>query len=111
MELRNLTPHDITIVNRETGEKRIVPTSGTVSRLTSKTVITDFIDLDGFIVEMTETRFGDIENLPGPKDGVIYIVSRPVADQAKDRDDVRIPNELIRDDNGAVIGCYSLGRV
>lgn len=112
MKLINLTPHDITLVNRENNEiTLVIPASGVIARLKSETVVTGQVTIDGFDVELTETRYGKIENLPDPEDGVIYITSSLVAGQCPDRSDVRIPNESVRNDKGQIIGCYSLGRV
>lgn len=112
MKLVNLTPHDITLINRNNNENTLViPASGVIARLSSKTVVTDMVTIDGFYVDLTETRYGEIENLPDPEDGTIYIVSSLVAGQCPDRSDVRIPNESVRNDKGQIVGCYSLGRV
>ena len=114
----NLTPHAITFVNDE-GEARLtVEPSGTVARLKAETVQTG--EVDG--IPVTETRYGAIEGLPAPSvvpadagaaesEMTIYIVSSLVAAQCGDRKDVFIPNESVRDDQGRIIGCKSLGRI
>lgn len=61
-------------------------------------------------VDINSTKFGEIKDLPALQDGVLYIVSRIVA-SASDRDDLVIPNDLVRDDDGQVIGCRALAKV
>jgi hypothetical protein len=41
----------------------------------------------------------------------LYIVSRVVAEAARDRDDLVVPDNVIRDDQGRVIACRALARV
>lgn len=42
---------------------------------------------------------------------VLFIVSRVVAEAAKDRDDLLIPDDVARDEEGRVIGCRALARI
>lgn len=101
----NLTPHTINFIN---GDDTIaVPASGTIARLTTQTV--QIGDING--IPVTTTVFGDVENLPDPSPDTVYIVSSLVAQACRDRDDVYIPNESVRDDQGRIIGCKSLGRI
>lgn len=60
---------------------------------------------------MTETVFGEVEGLPETQEGTIYVVSSLVAQRVPNRTDVFIPNESVRDDQGRIIGCKSLGRI
>lgn len=101
----NLTPHTINFIT-EVGTINIQP-SGTVARLSTKTVTTG--EING--IPVTETVFGEIEDLPEPETDTIYIVSSLVASRCQSRKDVFIPNESVRDDQGRIIGCKSLGRV
>lgn len=45
-----------------------------------------------------------ISGLPAPQAGTYYIVSTLVAQAAKDRDDLIVPANLVRDEHGVVIG-------
>lgn len=105
MNIVNLTPHAIKFII-ETGTTTIQP-SGIVARLSTKTVVTG--EING--IPVTETVFGDIENLPAPETDTIYIVSSLIAGRCKDRNDIFIPNESVRDGQGNIIGCKSLGRI
>ena len=105
MTIMNLTPHAINFV-MEGGIVTIEP-SGAIARVSTKTVVIG--EING--IPVTETQFGELENVPAPSEDVIYIVSSLVAQRCKDRDDVFIPNESVRDEAGRIIGCKSLGRI
>lgn len=102
----NLTPHTITFI-LPNGEKMEIPASGQLARVSVRTETVG--EIDG--IPVTTSVFGNVEGLPAPKDGVIYVVSSLVAGRVLERSDVFIPNESIRDENGRIIGCRSLGRI
>jgi hypothetical protein len=52
-----------------------------------------------------ETSYGDVEGLPEPMQGVLFIVSRLVKQAVPDRKDCVVPCEVLRDTHGHVIGC------
>lgn len=123
MKIINLTPHEINIhipnvwdmeglpnleMNVDHGITTVtIPASGTIARCkTERKVIGN---IDG--IQITSTVFGEVEGLPEPKEGVVYIVSSLVAQAAKDRTDVFIPDDTVRDEQGNIIGCRSLGRI
>ena len=113
MKFVNLTPHAIVFFQRNLEEQTMnklmtVQPSGQVARVAAKTVVIS----EGFDgVPVTATEYGEVEGLPAPEEGTIFIVSSLVAGRCKDRDDVFIPNESVRDGEGRIIGCLSLGRV
>lgn len=99
----NLTPHMINVVG---GIQ--FPASGTVARVTAVSQAVEEVKHDGKVVLLTKTIFGKVENLPEPIEGTRYIVSTMVAQAAEGRHDLLTPGELVRDDQGNVIGCKSL---
>lgn len=104
VEFVNLTPHPITLV-RENGETTTIPPSGVVARVAVKRE--KIGELNGFPVH--RSIFGEVEGLPEPQDGVVYIVSFPVlqALQGKRSDVVApdtTPQGAVRDENGQIIG-------
>lgn len=107
MKFTNLTPHAITFLAEDGSVLRTVEPSDTLARVSTKTVTIG--DIDG--IPVTATEFGEVEGLPEPEDGTIYIVSSLVAQRVPNRGDVFIPNESVRDDKGRIIGCRSLGRI
>lgn len=109
MKIVNLTPHTITLVT-ESGNIVVDP-SGTLARVRATTVRIGEVDVNGIKVPLTSTRYSNVEGLPAPEEGTLYIVSSLVAGRVTERDDVVIPNESVRDDKGRIIGCKSLGHV
>lgn len=109
MEIRNLTQHIICIcddVGRIIGElypygdvARVAEIPGTQLHLKYYT---------GDEIFYTAREWGEVENLPKPEKGVIFIVSRLVAQQCIGRSDIFSPGTGLRDgpvrENGKIIG-------
>lgn len=104
MVIRNLTPHDITIYDEIMRVVKVIPSSGVV-RLSSK--IVGVANADG--IRITKTCYGEPEGLPKFKNGTYYIVSQLVKAALPKRKDLLVPAEVVRDENGNVLGCRSLG--
>ena len=109
-EVVNLTPHDVNIYYKD----RLIctfPPSFIVARCQKETKVVGYCQLGlGKYVQITETKFGDVDGLPEPKEGVLLIVSKLVAEKYKGiRNDLVITNGHIRVNNGEVKGCSSLG--
>jgi hypothetical protein len=107
MNVVNLTPHAINIVDGEGKTTREYPPSGQIARLASR------IERDGCLDDGTPLSrqvFGQPEGLPDPAGDTAYIVSQLVVGAAPDRRDLYYPAELVRDSAGRVVGCGSLGR-
>lgn len=107
MNIVNLTPHPVNFVAADGTPVRTVDASGKLARVVAKTVTVG--DVDG--IPVTATDFGDVEGLPDPTPGTIFVVSSLVAQRVSDRDDVFVPNQAVRDASGRIIGCQSLARV
>ena len=106
--LVNLTPHDITFVNTSVENPiLVVGPSGLVARVSSE--IEEAGRING--IPVTKTVYGEVVDLPEPKEGIVYIVSSLVAQRCPDREDVFVPADPVRDDKGRIIGCKSLGRI
>lgn len=103
MKLINLTPHDV-VLRLEEGREKIYPSEGNARVTTHSEVVGQ---VDG--VEIVSQQYGDIDGLPSPQDGVLYIVSLVVrqAAQAQGRDDVISPDTspqgAIRDGEGRIV--------
>lgn len=104
MEIKNLTPHAITICNNAGEVIRVFQSEGLV-RLKASTVNAG--QIDG--VPVSNTIFGEPEGLPEYTDGKFYIVSQIVKSALPKRLDLLVPAEIVRDLNGQIIGCKSLG--
>lgn len=99
----NLTPHDIVV-----GDVTI-PASGNIARCAT---ITEPVDVPGCPVPVVRQYFGAVEGLPAPAPETMYVVSMVCAQAVGDsRDDVYIPGEQIRDEDGKIIGCKSIARL
>ena len=104
MELVNLTPHDINLIN-EAGEPVLVKASGMLARckVTTEKVGT----ING--IKVNVSHFGDIEGLPAPEAGKVYIVSAMILTALHgERSDVLGVSEYIRDEEGKIVGAKAL---
>lgn len=99
----NLTPHQINII-ADDGKVVSIPPSGQVARVAQTREPRGSIDG----ITVTYSTFGDVEGLPDPQDGVIYVVSGLVLSAVPDRTDVFAPGEAVRDGEGRVIGARGL---
>lgn len=107
MTIINLTPHEVNFVSADDKKILDVPASGMIARVCVQTSVVG--TFNG--IPVTQNLYGDVENLPEPQPGTIYIVSLPVAQRVPERDDVFLPNELVRDGSGVIKGCKSLGHI
>ena len=122
MKIVNLTPHEVRVYcpvidemsNGEQvnyGDNVVVFPSEGVARLGVKTDVVDWIDG----ITITKQAFGTPEGLPEEEldgDGTpvrFYIVSQVMASALPERCDLLYPADLVRDEEGKVIGCKSLG--
>ncbi|NMA58397.1 hypothetical protein [Clostridium cochlearium] len=105
----NCTPHDVNLIT-ENGNITF-PRSGIIPRLTEQQVKINSINSNGIEIDIMEKSFNEPEGLPEPQENTIYIVSALVAGAVKNRNDLFIPNDTIRDDQGRIIGCRSLARI
>lgn len=103
MNIVNLTPHQVT-VRTESGDRVFEP-SGQVARVAVTSVQTD--EIDG--IPVVSQTYGQIEGLPEPQEGTIFIVSMVVrqAAQEKGRTDVVSPDTspqgAIRNEQGQIV--------
>lgn len=111
--IRNLTPHELTLFSG--GE--VVAKLPSVGSARVKTSLTPMAPLtaDGYPWPTVATKFGALEGLPEPEDGVFLVVSSLAAEAAaregRSVDDLLTPAELVRDEGGRPIGCRALSRV
>ena len=106
-EIVNLTPHPLNIVDEEGNV--ILSRDGCQNppRLQEERTHTGYL----VGVPTFKVRLGKIENLPEPNGDTIFVVSRPVAEASRDRDDLFIPDQLVRDEKGSVIGAKGLAQL
>ena len=100
MKIVNLKPHTIKIINSEIRE---IPSSGTV-RISEVSVPVG--EIDGIL--LVKKTYGRAEGLPEPQPDTIYIVSAMVRAAYPERTDLASPGDLVRNEQGNVIGCRNL---
>lgn len=99
----NLTPHALNI-QREDGTMLEIPPSGTVARVTETREARSSVAG----IAVTAAVYGEVENLPEPQTGTIYVVSALVLQRTTNRPDVFAPGPALRDEAGKIIGCVGL---
>lgn len=106
MKVKNCTPHPIDIWDAESSRVlRTVPRSDIVIRLKETN---EYIgEAEG--IPICRTTYGEPLDLPGQEPGTLLIVSVLVKNALPDRNDLVVPVNLVRDDEGHIIGCRSLG--
>ena len=99
MKLINLTPHDV-VVEYKDGTRKVYPSSGQVARVEIEDVCVGHIN--GLPVYKGKPK--KLVGIPNPQDGVLYIVSLFVLQNAN-RDDLISPDtsNVIRDDEGKIV--------
>jgi hypothetical protein len=106
MTFINCTPHPITLIGSDNEVLFTLPKGQVVPRLSQSTKQVDVVQG----VSITETQFGETQELPAPVEGMLLIVSRLILAANSNRADLVVPNELVRDSDGNIIGCKSLAR-
>lgn len=97
-----------------TTEVAVIPPSGQTARIaTTPAPAGDGVaTIDGVDIPVSGVGYGQLAGLPEPVDGVLYVVPLLTALAApSDRTDLLVPHEQVRNGEGTVIGCASLGRV
>lgn len=99
MKLINLTPHTLKI----SGYGDIEP-SGYVARV--NTYLSQIDEVEG--IPLLVSRSEGLSNLPEPEPNTMFIVASLVRTYVPHRKDVCSPSKLLRNKQGAVIGCSAL---
>lgn len=105
MKIVNLTPHVVNVLDEDGSVVKTFPSETlngvALPRLEVKRQLVG--NVDG--IPYTLASYGEPENLPEPKDGVLLIVSGLVRTALEDRKDLISPGDLVRDESGRPIGC------
>jgi hypothetical protein len=102
MRIVNLTPHPVNLLV----DGAMVEVSSTGLARCSVT-IEELSQVAG--IRIVRTLYGQVQGLPEPEEGTIYIVSALVlAALAGSRDDVFAPADYIRNEAGQVVGAKAL---
>lgn len=107
-ELRNYTPHNPLTYWPEGGEPVVLPQLGS-ARCRESIRANGSFDAQGDYPRAV-ISYGEVEDLPGPEPGVVYVVSQLVVRAHPERTDLAFPAGLVRDDEGTIIGFSVLAR-
>lgn len=109
MEIINLTPHKINIVDNDGKLIKVFKSEG-VARATQKDV--EIGMLEG--IPIIETHFGEPIDLPEYDQGTYYIVSAITAKAAslsgRNTQDLLLTGKTVRNGDGQIIGCQALAK-
>lgn len=101
IKIVNLTPHAVVLCGKK------IESTGCARCQTS---VEQVGEIDG--IRINRRTFGEVEGLPEPAPGVVYIVSALVAQAvAGTRNDCLIVDETIRNAAGQIVGCNALGKI
>ncbi|MBN1881043.1 MAG: hypothetical protein JW885_02615 [Deltaproteobacteria bacterium] len=104
-QIINLTPHPIHIVDADGLELRQFASAG-AARL--EVFSNPAGDIDG--IPCTINEFGEVSGLPEFSPGTYYIVSQMIKSAYPERKDLLVPAGVVRNSDGQIVGCRSLGR-
>lgn len=104
----NLTPHSVNVIRDDNSVAITIEASGNVARCSQTIDIVDTINVNNIAIPVSSSSYGEVVDLPAPQDDTYYIVSRLVMSACPNRQDLLVPNDLVRDEAGRVIGCRSL---
>jgi hypothetical protein len=110
MRLINLTPHPVNLL---LGERVVtVPPEGVVARVREEILPdTGIVTDDGVEIPVVRKVLREVTGLPEPSDGVAFVVSLAVAQAAREREDLLVTDDFIRDEEGRIIGARRLSRL
>ncbi|KNZ70326.1 hypothetical protein Tfer_0886 [Thermincola ferriacetica] len=107
----NLTPHPVTLVREDGAAVEIPSAAEKLPRCSETSEQIGEIFIGDLRIPVIRKSLGRVENLPDPEEGTFYIVSLAVAQAARHRRDLLVPNDTVRDEQGKIIGCRSLATV
>lgn len=109
MKLINLTPHPVNILDENNNVILSIPPSGEL-RLPEQAIPAEEIEVDGVKITIVLKAISPDAPLPPQEEGTFYIVSLITAQTAR-RPDFLVPDQVVRDKDGNIIGCRRLARV
>lgn len=102
MNFVNLTPHALNIKKND-DTIFTLPSESFVRATQTQNKVKEIDNINFY-----ETVYGKVEGLPEPQEGTIYIVSLITKMACPERDDLVTPGNLIRNEEGAIVGCEGL---
>jgi hypothetical protein len=106
VEILNLCPHNIDMLVGEV-EVSLAPVG--LARCTEQRHSLGYaISATGVRIPLMSCSYGAVTGLPEPKPGRVYVVSHLVAKRCPERNDLVVPDQLVRDDYGVIIAARAL---
>ena len=99
----NLTPHPVNLLDVDANVVITFHSEG-LARCSQNDIIIGKLNKD---IILTKTSYGEVIGLPEQSPRTFYIVSRLVRNALPNRTDLLVPNQLIRDSEGQIVGCKS----
>ena len=99
----NLTPHPVNLLDVDANVVITFHSEG-LARCSQNDIIIGKLNKD---IILTKTSYGEVIGLPEQAPRTFYIVSRLVLNALPNRTDLLVPNQLIRDSEGQIVGCRS----
>lgn len=111
--LVNLTPHPITFLDDNNNVIAVIEPAGTqIPRLAEERQVVGHLAIGTAVVPVVQKTFVPEVDLPPEQKGVFYIVSGLIAQAlAGKRNDLFVPDQLVRDEKGNIVGARALARV
>lgn len=107
MNIINLTPHAINFLREDNSVLATIEPSGMIARAAQTREAVG--EVNGIVVN--QCSYGAVTGLPDPQPETIYLVSALTAQACRDRSDVFITDDAVRDENGRIIGCKAIARI
>lgn len=103
MKLINLCPHPVCVKHAD-GTETIIPQSG-LARVSVDYRETGSVPVEGRPVPLIQGVYGEVDGLPAPAAGCLYLVSHMVRMALPQRADLLSPANIVRDAQGNILAC------
>lgn len=107
MTIINLTPHAITFLDGNNSVLATIEPSGIVARASQTRERVS--EVNGIVVN--QCSYGAVTGLPDPQPETIYLVSALTAQACRNRSDVFIVDDAVRNESGQIIGCRAIAHI
>ena len=114
--LRNFTPHECNLME---GDEVVltIPSEG-MARCDEQRdeehptilVVVDSTGENEISISVLPKSYGPVTGLPTSEPGVLFIVSQLVAERLPEREDLIVPDNMVRGERGVILGCRSFSR-
>ena len=105
----NLTSKTVKIIDKKNNKIISFAPSGKVAHVRLETFKMPPMLFDGIEIPLASKEFGDVRGLPSETSpGMIFIVSKKVAEALPGRGDLVVPDDFVKDEDGKEIVCRRL---